>query len=248
MIDMANHKSVGSAGDVSFEFFGNAYGLAVDQRVDANDELCISYGARSNDQLLQYYGFVEVDNPHDVYIMPPLRNWDIDALEEACGRQFGPGRLESLDRAGLLGSNVASNSLEIVDGTEDEAVNIGGGVVLTRNGGIDPAVLQALRALVSSDEEWQAAGQAIGSFVEEKSGGIENEACALAVAQTALEMELASKATTAAEDKDLLVRMASIRSLETNPEEILAVQFRLEKKKLLVETIEKLKQARGLLG
>ena len=35
--------------------------------------------------------------------MPALREWDIDALESACGRNFAPGRLQKLDRAGLLG-------------------------------------------------------------------------------------------------------------------------------------------------
>jgi len=240
MIDMANHKSSEAKGDVSFEFFGNAYSLAVETKVDAGDELFISYGARSNDQLLQYYGFVEADNPHDVYILPPLRNWDIDALEQACGRKFAAGRLEKLDRAGLLGGDAATESSE-KDGLEEEAANLGGGVVLTRNGGVDPAVLQALRALVSSEEEWQNAGQAIGNFVEDNSGGIDNEQCALLVAQTAIEMELASKATTLVEDEDILNRMKSMRSLDAGVEEMLAVQFRIEKKKLLLETIEKLK-------
>jgi len=239
MIDMANHNSLQAAGDVSFEFFGNAYSLALVSSVAAGNEVYISYGERSNDQLLQYYGFVEPDNPHDVYIMPPLRNWYIAALEKACGRQFAPGRLEKLDRAGLLGSSDTAKSTES-DGSE-EAANIGGGVVLTRAGGIDPAVLQALRALVSSDDEWQAASEAIGNFVEENSGGADNERCARLVAQTAIEMELASKATTVEEDGDLVKRMDSIKSLDASPEEKLAVQFRIEKKKLLLETIDKLK-------
>ena len=233
VIDMANHRSVGAAGDVSFEFFGNAYSLALQSPVAAGEEVFISYGTRSNDQLLQYYGFVEADNPHDVYVMPPLRDWDIVALEKACGRQFAPGRLQKLERAGLLGRD--SND----ENDEEEAANIG--VVLTRPGGIDPAVLQALRALVSTDEEWQAAGEAIGSFVEENSGGAENERCARLVARTAIEMELSSKATTIGQDEDLLQQMESIKSLDASPEEKLAVEFRIEKKKLLRETIEKLK-------
>jgi len=246
VIDMANHKSVGAAGDVSFEYFGNAYSLALQSSVGAGEEIFISYGSRSNDQLLQYYGFVEVDNPHDVYVMPPLRNWDIGALEKACGRQFAPGRLQKLDRAGLLGSrdtakSTSNNSSDDEDGKEDEATNSGGGVVLTRTGGIDPAVLQALRALVSTDEEWQAAGEAIGNFVEENSGGSDNERCARLVAQTAIEMELTSKTTTIAQDQDLLQQMEGIKSLDASPEEKLAVQFRIEKKKLLRETMEKLR-------
>jgi hypothetical protein len=208
LIDMANHKSTGTPGTVSFEFFGNAYSLSVssDTFVSQGEQLFISYGERSNDQLLQYYGFVEVDNPHDVYVMPPLREWDIGALEKACGRMFAPGRLEKLDRAGLLGSKIEGDA----DADEDSA-NIGGGVALTRRGGIDPAVLQALRALVSNDQEWKAAGEAIGNFSEELSGGEENERCARLAARTAIEMELASKSTTVQEDREMIKNASAIK-------------------------------------
>lgn len=234
MVDMANHQSVGAKGEVSFEYFGNAYSLAVakGETVNAGEEVFISYGARSNDQLLQYYGFVESDNPNDVYVMPPLREWDIDALEQACGRTFAGGRLEKLDRAGLLGTAAV--------GDDEEAANTGGGVVLTRLSGMDPAILQALRALVSTEAEWRAAGEAIGNFVEELSGGAENERCARLAARKAIELELESKPTTLEEDRELLKRMASIKSMDSSREEELAVLFRIEKKKLLLETMNKL--------
>ena len=44
-----------------------------------------------------------------------------------------------------------------------------GGVVVIRATGIDPAVMYALRALVSTQEKWTAAGEAIGNFSEEMS-------------------------------------------------------------------------------
>jgi hypothetical protein len=233
---MANHRSVSPNAVVSFEFFGNAYSLAVapGSSVKKNEELFISYGDRSNDQLLQYYGFVEPDNPNDVYVMPALREWNIEALEQACGRTFAPGRLQKLDQAGLLGSST--------DGTEDideAAANRGGGVVVTRTSGIDPAVLQALRALVSTEEEWNAAGEAIGNFSVKNSP--ENERCARLAARTALEMELASKPTTLSQDKEILKKMENIKSMDSSTSEKLAIQFRIEKKKILEETIEKLK-------
>lgn len=233
LIDMANHKSIGTTGEVSFEFFGDAYSLAMSSGVSKNSEVYISYGARSNDQLLQYYGFVETDNPHDVYVMPPLRVWDISALEEATGRTFSPGRLEKLDRAGLLGSSTLSS-----DDSSDGAANLSGGVVVTRAEGVDPAVMQALRALVSTEGEWESAGQAIGSFAEEMSGGPENERMARVAARKALELELSSKPTTTEQDEELLKRMKSGKG--TDPEDMLAVMFRLEKKKVLAETMETL--------
>jgi hypothetical protein len=240
MIDMANHKSSSSAvaGQVSFEYFNNAYSLSIQQAVAPGDQVYISYGQRSNDQLLQYYGFVELDNPHDVYVMPPLREWDINALEQACGRTFAPGRLEKLDRAGLLGS-IREKSAAGDDSSEGSA-NLVGGVVLTRLGGMDQAMLQALRALVSTNEEWEAAGQAIGNFVSECSGGAENEKCARLAAAKAIEMELTSKATTIEQDEVLLKRMEVNKMFDASRADMLAVQFRIEKKKLLLETIQKL--------
>jgi hypothetical protein len=122
----------------------------------------------------------------------------------------------------------------------EQAANLDGGVVLTAVTGIDPAVLQALRALVSTDQEWEASGQAVGNFSEDMSGGAENERCARLAAQTAIEMELASKPTSIQEDEELLGRMNTMKSLDAGVEEKLAVEFRIEKKKLLLATIAKL--------
>jgi hypothetical protein len=247
IIDMCNHKSVGSTAQVAYEFFGDAYSLATESGVTIQPgaEVYISYGSRSNDQLLQFYGFVEPDNPHDVYVMPPLREWDIGALEAACGGPFAPGRLGKLERAGLLGRSAeaaaaAAKDAKAVDDGDltSSAGNPRGGVVLTRaGGGIDPAVVQALRALVSTEQEWQEAGEAVGNFAAEINA--ENERKAKLAARTAMEMELGAKATTLQEDRELLQRMEKMSSSE--PEEKLAVQFRIEKKKLLQECIDRLR-------
>ncbi|KAL3906142.1 MAG: hypothetical protein SGILL_009392 [Bacillariaceae sp.] len=247
VIDMCNHNSLTTTANVAYEFFGNAYSLSVTSPVAANSEMYISYGARSNDQLLQYYGFVERDNPHDIYVMPPLREWDIAALEKACGGSFGSGKLQKLERAGLLGKTkeeiAKASSWKSTDdsSSEDEATSEGnprGGVILSRAVGIDPAVIQGLRALVSSDQEWQEAGESVGNFAAQVSP--ENERRARLAARTALEMELASKATTLEEDRELLKRMSSSKSGLQEEEERIGLIFRIEKKKLLKETIDRL--------
>lgn len=171
------------------------------------------------------------NNVHDVYILPPIREWDIGALEVACGRKVGPGRLEKLDRAGLLGRE---SNLQLDASSNDEAANQIGGVVLTRATGIDPAVLQAVCALVSSNEEWDNAGEAIGNFAEQSSP--ENERAAKLAIKKAMEMELDSKATTIEEDENL-IKLMNGKSSGVDVEELLAIQFRLEKKKLLKEAI-----------
>ncbi|KAG7350638.1 SET methyltransferase domain containing protein [Nitzschia inconspicua] len=250
VIDMCNHNSLATTANVAYEFFANAYSLSTISPVPSNSELFISYGSRSNDQLLQYYGFVERDNPHDIYVMQPLREWDIAALEKACGAPFAPGRLQKLDRAGLLGKSkddalsAAMPSSKISnddDSTSEDGTSEGnprGGVVLSRAGGIDPAVIQALRALVSTDEEWKDAGESIGNFGGEVNP--DNERKARLAARTAIEMELASKPTTLAEDREMLKRLISSKSGLQGEDERIGLLFRIEKKKLLKETIDRL--------
>ena len=78
-------------------------------------------------------------------------------------------------------------------------------------------------------EEWDEAGEAIGNFATEVSAS--NERAARTAVRRAMEMELESKATTIAEDENLLKLFSEGKGVET--EEVLAVMFRLEKKKLL---------------
>jgi hypothetical protein len=175
-----------------------------------------------------------MDNAHDVYVMPPLREWDIAALEEACGRKFQSGRLQKLERAGLLGGSSLGKGKEDEDAFEEGVANRGRGVVVTRAAGIDPAILTALRVLVSSEEEWESVGEAVGNLVTENSGGKENERLARVAAQKALELELLAKPTTLKEDEET---WKNRDSLGVGIEDILALQFRMEKKKVLKETI-----------
>lgn len=65
VIDMFNHNSQ-SISDVSYNYFFNTFELRT-QEYRAGDQVFISYGKQSNDRLLQYYGFVEANNPNDMY-------------------------------------------------------------------------------------------------------------------------------------------------------------------------------------
>jgi len=115
-------------------------------------------------------------------------------MEEATGRPVSAGRLEKLNQAGLLGQSTDNNNDATFNDDDDDggdfdddydrSNNPWGGVVITRLGGIDPVVLSALRALFSTDAEWQAAGEAVGNFVESVS--VKNERAALLVAKTAM--------------------------------------------------------------
>lgn len=43
--------------------------------LDPGDHAFASYGPVSNDDLLQYYGFVERDNPSDTYVLEDMGKW-----------------------------------------------------------------------------------------------------------------------------------------------------------------------------
>lgn len=126
------------------------------------------------------------------------------------------------------------------DDGEEAVANPEGGVVVTRATGVDPAALQALRGLLSTDEEWNDAGQAVGNFCEPVNDV--NESCARLAARMALQAELDNKATTLQQDEELLRRMEAgkSKSIDASSQEELAVMFRIEKKKLLMEVMQNL--------
>ena len=148
-----------------------------------------------------------------------------------------------MERAGLLGQQekVATTNSSRSSAEEDYSSRTSagsGGVVLSRTQGVDPAILQALRALVSTEEEWEVfAGKAIGNFATQVSE--ENERLARLAAKTAIQLELDSKPTTLEQDMELW-RKTSLFNANESAEERLALLFRIEKKKLLMEMISKL--------
>jgi hypothetical protein len=52
-----------------------ALAVAVDVSYDTGDHVFVSFGAKSNDDLLQYYGFVERDNSADCYVLADLHSY-----------------------------------------------------------------------------------------------------------------------------------------------------------------------------
>uniref|UniRef100_A0A7S4NB00 Rubisco LSMT substrate-binding domain-containing protein n=1 Tax=Guillardia theta TaxID=55529 RepID=A0A7S4NB00_GUITH len=71
MIDMINHDGQ-SKSIVTYQALQAAFEVQSSSNFNVGDQVFISYGDRSNDQLLQYYGFVEMDNVHDLYEIADL--------------------------------------------------------------------------------------------------------------------------------------------------------------------------------
>ena len=122
-----------------YDYFGDAFGASLDPAagpVPPGAELLISYGDRSNDQLLQYYGFVEAGNPHDSFLID--QQSFLLALGEA--DPYPKERLRRLSQARVpLTDNTAAVSLTAE----------GGGTRRSRRGGLLTCgfMLHAYRAI-----------------------------------------------------------------------------------------------------
>ncbi|GLC36601.1 hypothetical protein PLESTB_000254700 [Pleodorina starrii] len=94
LIDLFNHNSAVQS-EVSYNYFGDSYSVVASREFKKGEQVFISYGAQSNDSLMQYYGFAEADNPQDVYVMSDMLRW-LTAL-----RPVGQSRLEALKASPL---------------------------------------------------------------------------------------------------------------------------------------------------
>eukprot|EP00667_Euglena_gracilis_P007992 EG_transcript_8081 len=71
MIDSLNHRSEPPS-DVPYNRLTDSFELYAGKDVEAGEECFLSYGRHSNDDLLLGYGFVEANNPYDVYVFDSL--------------------------------------------------------------------------------------------------------------------------------------------------------------------------------
>eukprot|EP00177_Eucheuma_denticulatum_P005839 GFKZ01010652.1.p1 GENE.GFKZ01010652.1~~GFKZ01010652.1.p1 ORF type:complete len:467 (+),score=54.47 GFKZ01010652.1:139-1539(+) len=70
-IDFLNHSSsVSGKAEVSYEYFSEKFVVQAGENYEEGEQVFISYGRQSNDSFLQYYGFVEEDNPCETYAFP----------------------------------------------------------------------------------------------------------------------------------------------------------------------------------
>ena len=73
-VDFLNHDGALTGSEVSYEYFTDGFAVRLDEGagpVAPGQQVMIAYGPRSNDVLLQYYGFVQPNNPHDAYALEP---------------------------------------------------------------------------------------------------------------------------------------------------------------------------------
>lgn len=65
IIDSLNHSGFVNS-MIEFEYFRDTFVVSTDSEYSKGSQVFISYGDKTNEQLLQYYGFILAENPHDV--------------------------------------------------------------------------------------------------------------------------------------------------------------------------------------
>jgi len=219
VLDMFNHRSDVES-DPSYEYFRNTFTLTLSKRVEENEEVCINYGKRGNDELMQYYGFVVPGNKYDSYTMSNFVDKAAGALKSG---DFADGASEALmsKRRNMLGANDVSG---------DKVV------IRPKKRGLTDRTLQTLRVLVSTEEELSGRA-ALLDFNSKVSDA--NEERALKLMCEVCENELAEcLPTTVGEDEKMLANLSNMKKDLGDVEvKIQALEFRIAKKRVLEKYI-----------
>ncbi|GLC45812.1 hypothetical protein PLESTM_001782700 [Pleodorina starrii] len=253
LIDMANHTFAPNAEVLPLE--GGAVGLFAKSKISAGEPLLLSYGKLSNDFLFMDYGFIMPDNPYDTVQL----RFEVGLLQagafvanvtDSNGAPLDltptPWRLALLSELGLAGP--AANT----------EINLGG-VEL-----IDRRLLAAARVMVAR-QEGEVAGRGVERFCAiDRPLSRENEAAALRIVAGVVAVALSNFRTTLDQDLALLAGEvpaqapgaaaggAGEASAELQPlsgeDEILAVRFRVEKKRILSRTLQRVAELRAALS
>lgn len=113
-VDMFNHDGVRSRdAQVEYRYFTDSYDVLSAENYDRGDQVFISYGPQSNDSFLQYYAFVEDENPADTFV------FDDDITQQL---KLPRGRL--IAHKGGFDSSVVRAVVKQTGGNQDKAVTL----------------------------------------------------------------------------------------------------------------------------
>ncbi|XP_060196445.1 uncharacterized protein LOC132625867 isoform X1 [Lycium barbarum] len=232
LIDMCNHSFDPNAEIVQEEKNGNSNILVkvvAGREIKQNDPLLLNYGCLSSDLFLLDYGFVIQSNPYDCIEL----RYDaalLDAASMAAGVSSpnfsapSPWQQQILSHLNLGGEN------------SDLKVTLGGGEL------VEGRLLAALRVILSNDEEAVKPQdlEKLKSLASEAPLGISTEVSALRTVVALCVIALGHFPTKIMEDESLLKQNVS-------PTTELALQFRIQKKSLIVDVMKDLSKRVKLL-
>ncbi|KAG5628390.1 hypothetical protein H5410_000107 [Solanum commersonii] len=227
LIDMCNHSFDPNAEIVQEE--ANSDRNMLVKEIKQNDPLLLNYGCLSSDLFLLDYGFVIPSNPYDCIEL----KYDaalLDAASMAAGVSSpnfsspSPWQQQILSHLNLDGPN------------SDLKVTLGGGEL------VEGRLLAALRVVLSNDEEAmkQHDLETLKSLTVEAPLGISTEVSALRTVVALCVIALGHFPTKIMEDESLLKQNVS-------PTTELALQFRIQKKSLIVDVMRDLSKRVKLL-
>ncbi|XP_009611032.1 uncharacterized protein [Nicotiana tomentosiformis] len=232
LIDMCNHSFDPNAEIVQEEENRNRNMLVkvvAGRQIKQNDSLLLNYGCLSSDLFLLDYGFVIPSNPYDCIEL----KYDaalLDAASMAAGVSSpkfsspSPWQQQILSHLNLDGQN------------SDLKVTLGGREL------VEGRLLAALRVVLSDDEEavQQHDLETLKSLTVEAPLGISTEVAALRTIVALCVIALGHFPTKIMEDESLLKQNVS-------PTTELALQFRIQKKSLIVDVMRDLSKRVKLL-
>ncbi|CAM9514377.1 unnamed protein product [Pylaiella littoralis] len=230
VVDLINHKS-GVESDVSYNYFYGYFAVTTQRGWDAGEQVFISYGPRSNDHLLQRYGFVEENNPNDVFRITGL----VDKLSALLGSESVRVLQES---GGALGAAAAGGGGAGRGGDSKEDAKPVDSVTVRRDGRLgekeEARVMPVLRLAVVKDDQARIMTAAISlkDFSNEISPA--NEIAAREALRELCIKERESFPSSLGEDETFLRSLG--KSLGANKR--VALAFRMEKKRVLNAAID----------
>jgi hypothetical protein len=205
MLDMFNHRS-SARPRFGYDARTDTFSVSAECSYTKGEQVFITYGDKDNDDLLTLYGFVEEDNPNDIYQLSDLPQWLLDQC--------------ALPRCGDAAARTARLALLRTEGLDGPLT---GGFV-SRQAGFCPKLMAALRVFVASPDELaalEARGGGLSAAAQSGRVSRENEQAVLNVLKAYCVHLLAAKIVKPAAGADLVQQTI--------------LRFRLAKRKVLKE-------------
>ena len=250
---------------MSYGYFSDRFELKTESYA-AGQQVFISYGKQSNDRLLQFYGFVDDDNPHDVYdfgagfvdvivkyadllsVKVPAKPSPKERLEtvaaaitrtamQPSGQKERPQKTLTGSTSGAAGEELTMRCFRTPPAAATTPSP--GGSSLTDK--FDDVTVRALRVLYSSSEEWDALGAA-GRLASLDALGAplsaQTEKMVTIALSDIVRLELQEKATSLEDDLAKLQQLRAAAAPVAPYSDVAAVAFRVQKKKLLSDALK----------
>ncbi|KAL5760923.1 hypothetical protein ACOSQ2_019761 [Xanthoceras sorbifolium] len=233
LIDMCNHSFKPNAQILQEEDVGNEKSemkVVAETEIKQDSPLLLNYGCLSNDLFLLDYGFVIPSNPHDTIEL----KYD-GALLDAASMAAGISQ-PNFSSPAAWQQQILSR-LNLAGEAPILKVTLGGSEV------VEGRLLAALRVLLASDVETVQKHDlnTLKSFSAEAPLGIANEVAAFRIIIALCAIALEHFPTKLMEDESLLKQGVSAASE-------LAIQFRIQKKSVIMDVMRNLSKRMKLLS